>query len=164
MAKAISHIEKHEPTPAERQAMALDELLSLIAHNKEAITTTLDILKELQEAGVLDILKGMLRTRDKIGVIGVEQLNQPHMHRTIKNGINLFQLIGEIDPDQLNTILGAANKGMTHINTSPDKVSKWQLIKSMNDPDVLSALSAMTGLLKGMGVELKKQQQSQNPH
>lgn len=157
MAKAITHIEKKIPNPAEEQAESLTEILSLIAKNREAITTSLEILQELNSAGLLSILKGLLKTRDKVGVLAIEQLNQPSMHKTIKNGINTLQLLGEVDPDKLKTLLNAANSGLQSIGESNEKTSKWGLVKSMGDPDVLSSLSTMTGFLQGMGKELNKQ-------
>lgn len=157
MAKAISHIEKMKPTPAEQQAESLTEIIELIAKNKEAITASLEILQELHSAGLLDIIKGLLKTRDKVGVLAMEQLNQPSMHKTIKNSINTLQLLGEIEPDQLKTLLTAANSGLEHLGGPNQKTSKWGIMKSMNDPDVLSSLSTMTGFLQGMGKELNKQ-------
>ena len=157
MAKPITHIEKKIPNAAEEQAEAIAEILSLIAKNREAITTSLEILQELQSAGVLDMVKGLLRTRDKVGVLAVQQLNQPGMHKTIKNGINMIQLLGEIDPDKMNTLMKATNKGLDHIAENNEKQSMWGLMRSMRDPDVLSSLSTMTGFLRGMGKELNNQ-------
>jgi uncharacterized protein YjgD (DUF1641 family) len=157
MAKPITHIEKKIPNPIEEQAESLSEILSLVAKNREAITTSLEILQELQSAGVLDLLKGFLKTREKVGVLAIQQINTPEMHNTIKNGINLLQLIGQIEPDRLKTLLHAANKGLESMGGTNDKISKWGLLKLMNDPDVLSSLSTMTGFLQGMGKELNSQ-------
>lgn len=154
MAKAISHIEVNKKTPAENQAESLAEILSLINENRQAITTSLEIIQELHSAGLLDIMKGLLKTRDKIGVIAIDQLNRPSMHRTIENGINTIQLFSEINPDKMKTMLSAANKGLEQMGESNG--SKWGLIKSMGDPDIQSSLSTMIGFLKGMGKELSK--------
>jgi uncharacterized protein YjgD (DUF1641 family) len=156
MAKAIRHIELKTKSKDEEQAESLSELLSLIAENKESIRITLEIVKELHSAGLLEILKGLLKTRDKVGVIAMEQINQPSMHRTIKNGIQALQLLGEVDPDKLSRILNAANNGLENITESNEKLSKWGMIKSLNDPNVSSSFSMMINFLKGMGEELNK--------
>ncbi|MFC0271084.1 DUF1641 domain-containing protein [Metabacillus herbersteinensis] len=157
MAKAIRHIEKKTMSPEEEQTESLSEILSLIAKNKETIKNTLDIMNELQNAGVLDIMNGLLKTREKVGVIAVQQMNQLTMHNTIKNGIQTAQLLGELDPVKLNTLLKAANRGLEQASESTERVSKWGLLKSMNDPSVLSSLSVMVGFLQGMGKELNEQ-------
>jgi uncharacterized protein YjgD (DUF1641 family) len=156
MAKAISHIEIKSKSKDEEQAESLTELLSFIADNKESITTTLEIIKELHSAGLLDIIKGFLKTRDKIGVIAMDQINQPSMHRTIKNGIQAVQLLGELDPDNLSMLLNAANSGLENTTESNEKLSKWGMLKSINDPNVSSSFSMMIKFLKGMGKELNK--------
>lgn len=159
MAKAITHIEKKIPNQAEEQADSLLEILTLVAKNKEALKTSLEILQELQHSGVLNIVKGLLQTRDKVGVLAVEQLNQPSMHNTIKNSINLLQIIGEIEPEKLKVLLRAANTGLTNLDESKEKITKWGLIKRMNNSDVLYSLSVMTGFLQGLGKELNNQKQ-----
>jgi uncharacterized protein YjgD (DUF1641 family) len=156
MAKAISHIEKKKTSPAEEQTESLTEILSLIAKNHESITTSLEIIQELQSSGLLDIIKGLLKTRDKLGVLAIDQLNQSSMHNTIKNGIGAIKLLGELDPDKINTLMNAANSGLNHIGESKDSLSKWGIIKSLNDPNVVSSLSTMIGFLQGMGEELNK--------
>jgi uncharacterized protein YjgD (DUF1641 family) len=157
MAKPITHIEKKLPNPIEEQAESFSEILSLLAKNREAITTSLEILQELHSAGILDMLKGLLKTRDKVGVLAIQQINTPEMHNTIKNGINVLQLVGAIEPDRLKTLLRAANKGLESMDGTNDKMSKWGLLKLMNDPDVMSSLSTMTVFLQGMGKELNNQ-------
>lgn len=157
MAKPISTIEKATVNQAEEQMESLAEIVSLIVRNKESITIMLEIIQELYNAGLLDLLKGLLRTRDKVGVLLIEQLNQPGMHKTIKNGIQTVQLLGKIDPDQLNTLLDAANYGLEQTASRKQKLSKWGLVKSVNDPNVIASLSTMISFLQGMGKQLNTQ-------
>lgn len=160
MAKPIHHIEKRVPTKAEEQAEAIGEIISLIANNREAITTSLEILQELHSTGVLDAVKGLLKTREKVGVLAMGQLNQPNMHNTIKNAINMVKLVGEMDPEKVNTLMSAVMSGLDQMGEQDGKVSKWRLIKSMNDPDVLASIATMTGFLQGMGKEFNTNQKS----
>jgi uncharacterized protein YjgD (DUF1641 family) len=154
MAKAIRQIEVKTKTKEEESAESLTELLSLIALNKESILVMLEIIKELHSAGVLDIIHGFLKTRDKVGVIAMEQLNQPSMHRTIKNSIQAIQILGELDPIKISSLLNAANNGLESATEVKTKMSKWEMFKAINDPNVTSSISMMIKFLKGMGEEL----------
>lgn len=157
MAKPIREIKVNKQNPMEEQADSLNEIISLIAKNKESITTALEIIQELNSAGLLDMIKGLLKTRNKVGVLVIDQLNQPSMHRTIKNSMQAIQLFGKLDSDKLNILLNASNRGLEYATDHDEKLSKWGLIKSLNDPNVMSSISTMMSFLKGMGKELNTQ-------
>ncbi len=157
MAKQISDIEKQTLSEQEERAEALSKILDMTADNYDGIMTLLEIIEELQETGVLDMLKGFLRTRDKVGALAVEQLNQPMMHRVIKNGTNAFQFLGGIDPAQLQTIMNGISQGMDNSAvrmTSDDQtIGLWGMMKKMRDPDVSASMKTILGFMEGMGQE-----------
>lgn len=76
-----------------------------LADNSEAILTMISIVKNLHEMGALDTLSALIEKRNDVGVIAIQQINKPEMHKTIKNGINAFNFLGTIHPDQLKTML-----------------------------------------------------------
>jgi uncharacterized protein YjgD (DUF1641 family) len=157
MAKAIKHIDKKQPNAVEEQTEALGEILKLIAENREAITTSLEIIKELHTAGILDVVKGALRTREKIGVIAIEQMNQPEMHRTIRNGIYAMEFLGQLDPDKLKTLFNGISHGLEKTaDDHHEKIGMWGLLKAMRDPGVNASLTTMLNFLNGMGEEIGK--------
>lgn len=161
MAKAIKQIDKQIPNPIEEQAQAIQHLIEMTAESRDALVSFLEILQELHNAGILDIVNGLLKTRHKVGVLAMGQLNQPDMHRIIKNGINTIQFLGELDPDQLNTMLKAVNKGLQKSTTNAKKgeqVSLWAIARSIRDPDIKMSMTTMLGFLEGMGKGIRKNQ------
>jgi uncharacterized protein YjgD (DUF1641 family) len=154
MAKAIRQIEKNQKSEVEQQAESLQELLTMISKNSEAIKSTLEILQELQKAGILDMINGLLKTKDKVGVIAMDQLNQPSMHRTIKNGINALQFIGELDPDKMKRMMHGINTGLDHLNDEAQQ-NKIGILKAMRDPNVKASISTAFSFLQGMGEGLE---------
>jgi uncharacterized protein YjgD (DUF1641 family) len=161
MAKAIKDIDKKRSNPIEEQTEAIQQLIEMTAESRDALLSFLDILQELHNAGLLDIVQGLLKTRHKVGVLAMGQLNQPEMHRIIKNGINTIQFLGELNPDQLNTMLNGVNKGLekSTMNTKKgEQVSLWGLAKSIRDPNVKMSISTMMSFLEGMGKGIKKDQ------
>jgi uncharacterized protein YjgD (DUF1641 family) len=154
MAKAIRQIKKHVPNPQEEQAQAISDIVKALAENREAILTTIGILKNLQEMGALDAVHGLLEKRNEVGAIAIGQLNQPSMHNTIKNAINAFKFMGSVNPTQLQTILKGLSHGLERATESVpngEEPSLWKLGKSMRDPEVKASLATMVEFLHGMG-------------
>jgi uncharacterized protein YjgD (DUF1641 family) len=159
VAKPIQQIEKKRLNEAEEEAEALKELVGMIADSKESIKTFLEILEELDRSGLLDMAKGLLKTRQKVGVLAMEQMNQPAMHRIIKNGINTVQFLGQLDPDQMKTIMNGVSKGLEKTSegsSQKEQVGLWSLIRTMRDPDIRASMTMMTSFLEGMGKEISQ--------
>lgn len=161
MAKAIKQIEKTRLTQQEEQTEDLTAILKLIAENRDAITTSLEIIGELKQTGVLDMVKGALKTREKIGSIAMEQINQPSMHNMIRNGFNTVEFLGSLNPDQMKMMLNAVSNGLNETSDTIGKneqIGLWGMMKSIRDPNVNTAITTMLGFLNGMGKEMDKKQ------
>ncbi|PJN92193.1 DUF1641 domain-containing protein, partial [Bacillus sp. mrc49] len=111
MAKAIKQIRKEAPNPEAEQSKAVTDIVAALAENRDAIMATIGIVGQLHEMGVLNTVNGLLEKRVDVGVIAVQQLNQPNMHNTIKNGMNAFNFLGQLNPDQLQTVLNGVSHG-----------------------------------------------------
>lgn len=153
MAKAITNIERYSPSPEEVKEQAIQQVLDAVSENHQALITLLDIVKELQEIGVLDILQGALKNRHDIGVIAVSQLNKPGMHHIMKNGMNALQFMGGLQPDKLQNILNAVDHGIDKMTeTQNDKpMGLLGMSRAMMEPNVTLALGSMINFLRGMG-------------
>ncbi|MBU8908680.1 DUF1641 domain-containing protein [Desertibacillus haloalkaliphilus] len=159
MAKQITQIEKQTPSEVEERAEAIKKLVDMTADNHESLMTFMEIIEELHEAGILDMVKGLLRTRDKVGALAVEQMNQPTMHRVIRNGTSAFQFLGRMDPDQLEQMLNGVSQGLdkTADRTGrQEPIGLWGMVKQMRDPDVNASMTTLLGFLQGMGQEFNK--------
>ncbi|MBM7570834.1 DUF1641 domain-containing protein [Aquibacillus albus] len=158
MARAITQIERKQSSVEEERSEDLGAILKQIADNREAIEDSLTILEELHKSGVLDMVKGFLRTKEKVGVIAVEQLNQPSMHQLIRNMFNSIELLSSMDPDRLNAIFGGLNKGLEKASEGTEEnnqIGAFGMLKAMRDPNVKTSLSTMVHFLEGMGEGLK---------
>jgi uncharacterized protein YjgD (DUF1641 family) len=166
LAKAIKQIRKEVPNPVEEQNQAVSEIVKAIADNKEAILTTINILKELQEVGVLKAANAMLVERTDVAEIALQQLNQPAVYNMIKNGMAAVSFLGSVKPAQLQTMMDAVSLGLERFSESAGKGEKPSLFKlgtSMRNPEIRTSLSSMMGFLQGMG-EAFEQQNQQNLH
>ncbi|MFP3917605.1 DUF1641 domain-containing protein [Lysinibacillus telephonicus] len=154
MAEAIKQIRKEIPTPEQEQSQAIADIIAALASNREAIISTIGIIKHLQDMGVLDALNGLLEKRVDVGAIAIQQINQPGMHNMIKNGMNTIKFLGQLNPDELQIMLDGVSRGLEKLGERIDKnekVSLWQLGNSVRNEEVRTSLFTMLGLLEGMG-------------
>lgn len=160
MAKAIKQIELIQPSAQEEQAKDLADLLTQLGQNREAISSAIDIIGQLQRSGILDIVQGFLHSKEKVAAIAIDQVNQPNMHNIIRNGFNTVDFLGSLDPQQMNIMMNAVTKGLdesAEVMKSNEKTSVLGLMKAMRDPDINLAIHSMLGFLKGMGREMGKE-------
>ena len=154
MAKAIRQINKSVPTEEELQLQAISDIMKAIGENRDAIVTSLDILKNLQDLGVLQAVQGLLEQRVDVATIALKQINQPAMHNTIKNAFNAIKFLGTVKPEQLQLILQGLGQGLERTsenNQQQEHQSLWKMSKSLRDPDVKASLSTALEFLQGMG-------------
>jgi len=160
MAKAIRSIEKKISTdPIEQQNQALQDLLQAVTDSREALVVFLDILKEAHQAGILNIVQGVLKARQDVGYLAIQQLNQTTMHHTIKNIMGVAEILGKIEPEHLNRILNGVANGLdktTELHENGKVHGLWGLTKDLRDPDVNSTLTTAIEFMKGMGEVLRK--------
>lgn len=158
MAKAITNIERRIPNQAEEDAQAIQELLQAAANHSEPLMKLLDIIQELDRLGILDALQGILKNSEQIALIGLHQLNKPGAHRMIKNGMGAVQLLSQIDPAKLQTILQGVASGVEYAakDEPGQKQGLWDILRTLRGPEASISLSMMTKFLQGMGKGLNK--------
>ncbi|MFT9846853.1 helical membrane plugin domain-containing protein [Aneurinibacillus sp. REN35] len=161
MAKPIRHIEYATPTEAEKQAESLTEILQAISESREAILIFLDILRDMQTSGALDIIQGMLKNREELGSLGIKFINVANLPIMMKNLIIASQFLGKMDPIQTERIFKGLQHGLEQAANPEDRHTTgiWGLAKSLRDPEINSALVAGLDFLRGMSRELHKERE-----
>ena len=99
MAAPITSIKMKELTPEEIKQQKLAELQSLIAEQEQAFNKILEITGELDDAGVFDALKAMVKAKDDIAEIAVDQASRDPVTNLINHVINASGVLASIDPD-----------------------------------------------------------------
>lgn len=162
MAKAIRHINKNAPSPAEERGQAISDIVIALSENRDAIVVTLEILKNLHEMGALNAVNALLEQRTEVGAIAIQQVNQPGIQHAIKNGMMVFKFLGSLNPQQMEAIFNGLQRGFEYaterLETGKDP-SLWKLGTSMWNPDVKASLSTMIELLQGLGEAFQDEKQ-----
>src|SRR5437870_3960014 len=68
----------------------------------EAVLAAYEVLQGLHDSGALDLLRGLLRSKDKVLENVVDATRTPEAVRIIRNLLNLVKLLAAIEPELLD--------------------------------------------------------------
>ncbi|WP_394231928.1 DUF1641 domain-containing protein [Niallia oryzisoli] len=154
MAKAIRQIKWEEPNQANEQVQDLNEILKVLAENKEAVTSCLELIKGLHDLRVFETAESLLKQSDEVGAIAMQQINQPAVHNIIKSGFGIFKFLSALKPSQLETILNGVTLGLEKMSQTVEngeKESLWKMRKRLSKPEIRTVMTSMFDFLEGMG-------------
>lgn len=153
MANPITDIKRLVVDEKTQQQNNLDEVDAAIADNKEAVLSAITLTRHLHDAGLLDILNGMLAQGEDVLNIAAKEINRPQNSDVIENSVGLALLIGTLDVDSLKVLTKKLNRGVqeataVHAEEGPNNV--FQLMKLLRDPEINRSISLLINFLKGM--------------
>jgi uncharacterized protein YjgD (DUF1641 family) len=115
-----------------------------------------DVLEAAREAGVLDLLHGMLESKDTIINTLSKYASQPEGVAGIRNLLTAAKILTEVDPElleRISKVMVSAKEEHKQERTPP---SLFQIAKRANSEDGRRGLSFMTLILSGLGRSLKE--------
>jgi uncharacterized protein YjgD (DUF1641 family) len=78
----------------------------------EALLAGYEVLQGLHDSGVLELLRGLLGSGDKVLQTAVNAARSPESERVIRNVVVLMRMLGEIDPDIFDGFILALPEAM----------------------------------------------------
>ncbi|MCY0900821.1 MAG: DUF1641 domain-containing protein [Firmicutes bacterium] len=151
MAKAIVAIKPPERSPEVLQEQALAQVNATLAAHADSVTSFVELLAALDEAGVLSGAAAMLSQGQELIEIVVRQAGKPEAAGGVKNALKLAQVLGS-DLTPLFRLLDAAG---TASEQAPELTGVMSLMKAARDPDVMAGAAWMLGLLRSVGAGLR---------
>ncbi|WP_161882417.1 DUF1641 domain-containing protein [Deinococcus alpinitundrae] len=151
MAKYIQYTPKPK-TPQEKHAEAEFE-------SAEARTESLKLLRELHEAGVLDVLSKLVRGGEGLTSSLLHTLTNDNTLAAIRSVTELGKTLGSLNPQAVGQLGAAVEAGISEgaRRVAQGKgVGLGELLKLLSDRDVQLALGAVFGLLQGAGRSLRE--------
>jgi uncharacterized protein YjgD (DUF1641 family) len=121
-----------------------------------ALLAAYDVLEAAYDEGLLDILHGMIASKDKIIVTLSRFAAEPGGIAGIRNLLTAAKILTELDPevlDQVSKVMASATEERKREQTPP---SLFQLAKRATSEDSRRGLSFMTMVLAGLGKSLKR--------
>jgi len=114
-----------------------------------------DVLEAAHEAGVLDLLHGMLESKDTIINTLSKYASQPEGVAGIRNLLTAAKILTEVDPElleRISKVMVSAQEEHKQERTPP---SLFQIARRAASEDGRRGLSFMTLILLGLGRSLK---------
>ncbi|MFD6441289.1 DUF1641 domain-containing protein [Peribacillus sp. NPDC060186] len=158
MAKPITKIDEPTFTEKEKQDQTLEKVLQDLSQNADGIKETIKLLQELHESGILGAINNLVEAKEKVAKIAVGQMLRPPVTNALNNAMAAAGALTELDPEVTQKLVGGLSKGLQKAEEGfrvNKKVSVFDLVKLMRDPDVNRVIRFSIDLLKGLGEGLK---------
>jgi uncharacterized protein YjgD (DUF1641 family) len=155
MAERISKINRIEKSEEQIKAESLSEVTDAIAENKDSILKAINLVKALDDAKLLDAISGAVNGRGVIANKFAVELNKEQYTGLISNMASLVFLLGDLNVDDLTTMLNKVSKGLRVANqANPNqKTSITGLMGVLRDDEMNKSLTYMLNMLRGMSRE-----------
>ncbi|WP_223642970.1 DUF1641 domain-containing protein [Planococcus sp. 4-30] len=159
MASPITQIKKKEWTAEEIRQQKLYELETLIAEQDQALNKLLAITGNLDDAGVLDAILAMVKAKEGIAEVVMEQATREPVTNLINNMMSAAGALTAIDPASTGKLASSVVNGLKEAETQNQngkKLGVFQLLKAFRDPDINRTIKFGLNFLKGMGKGLDR--------
>ncbi len=157
MAEPIQTITRMAQTDREREAAALEHLVSTIAQNRDVLEETIGLLQELHTSGLLEALSALLAAREKVAKILVEQAVRPEVTTLLNHLMCVAGGLTRVEPETTGTLMSGLSQGIQRgqeMAQTDQKIGLFDLVRAVKDPDVNRSLKFAVGFLGGFGKAL----------
>jgi uncharacterized protein YjgD (DUF1641 family) len=144
-----------KPAPVNFKADLQRRLEKAPEEHAAALLAAYDVLEAAYDEGLLDILHGMIASRDTIISTLARFASQPEGITGIRNLLTAAKILAELDPEVLEHVSKAMAHATVEYKLEQKPPSLFQLAKRANSEDSRRGLSFMTTLLSNFGRSLK---------
>jgi uncharacterized protein YjgD (DUF1641 family) len=121
-----------------------------------ALLAAYDVLEAAYDEGLLDILHGMIASKDTIITTLSRYAKEPEGIAGIRNLLTAAKILTELDPEVLDHISKAMASATEEHKQEQVPPSLFQLARRATSEDSRRGLSFMTLILSSLGKSLKK--------
>jgi uncharacterized protein YjgD (DUF1641 family) len=155
-----------EISPRDPRAELVDRLQNAPVEHAEALLEGYEVIQGLHDAGILNLMRGLLLSGDQVMEDLVETANKPGSLRAIRNLIVIANVLESIDPDVLKKVAGSIPQIIDAIYNAHrvDPPGFLDSIKLAQGANVRRGLSAIDGALSAVrnSVVETKQEETKN--
>ncbi|HWW97617.1 MAG TPA: DUF1641 domain-containing protein [Edaphobacter sp.] len=151
MAKPIAF----KPTTVDFKADLQRRLEKAPDEHAAALLAAYDVLEAAYDEGLLDMLHGMIASKDTIISTLARFASQPEGVTGIRNLLTAAKILTELDPEVLDHVSKAMASATEEHKREQKPPSLFQLAKRATSEDSRRGLSFMTLILSSLGRSLK---------
>lgn len=138
------------------------------ASHAEAVLAAYEVLQGLHDSGVLELLRGLLGSRDKVLENVVDAARTPEATRIIRNLLNLTKALAAIEPELLDGLVLALPEAIADAKAqAKDPPTLWGIVNKFRSKDLRRGLVVINSLLEAWGRDFVSDHsgsvQSKNP-
>lgn len=141
-----------EPRPRDPRQELDSRLRRAPIEHAEALLAGYEVLQALHDSGVLELLRGVLGSREQVWKAAVDAARTPGSTRLLRNLITIVKTLAGTDPDLFNGFARAFPEAMRQAKgqgkTSPGLLS---VLNELRREDLRRGLVAVNSLLKAWG-------------
>ncbi|MGH9596766.1 MAG: DUF1641 domain-containing protein [Edaphobacter sp.] len=145
-----------KPIPVDFKADLQNRLESAPDEHAAALLAAYDVLEAAYDEGLLDILHGMIASKDTIITTLSRYAKEPEGIAGIRNLLTAAKILTELDPEVLDHISKAMVSATEEHKQEQAPPSLFQLARRATSEDSRRGLSFMTLILSSLGKSLKK--------
>jgi len=120
----------------------------------DALIATYEVLQGLHDSGVLEVLRGLLGSSDKVLERVVDAARAPESVHAIRNLMTLLKTLGAIDPELFDGFALALPEAMQHAKErGKEPPSLLAILNKFRSKDLRRGLVAINALLEAWGKE-----------
>jgi len=138
-------------------------LQSAPVEHAEALLAGYEVLQGLHDSGVLELLRGLLSSGDKVLQVAVDATRTPDSFRIIRNLLLLVKMLGEIDPALFEGFVQALPEAMqTAREQGKDSPGLLSTLNQFRNKDLLRGIVVVNSVLEVWGREFFSAANSQS--
>jgi len=127
-------------------------LQSAPLEHADALLATYEVLQGLHDCGILELLRGLLGSGDKVLETAVDAARAPESVRAMRNLLVLFKTLGEIDPDLFDGFALALPEAMQQAKAQGKEPPGFlAILNKFRSKDLRRGLVAVNSLLEAWG-------------
>jgi uncharacterized protein YjgD (DUF1641 family) len=131
----------------------------------DALLATYEVLQGLHDSGLLEVLRGLLGSSDKVLETAVDAARAPESVRTVRNLMVLIKMLGEIDPDLFDGFALALPEAMQHAREQgKEPPGLLAILNKFRSRDLRRGLVAINAMLEAWGKEFFSEAHSKSAH
>ncbi len=127
------------------------------AEHAEALLDAYELIEQAHEAGVFEVLRGVLSAKDKVVEAAVRETETPEAVRALRNAIILGKMLGSINPELLECYAAAVGDTLgSERRPVIEPPGLLSLLGQFRRPELRRSVALINRFLDSFGTRLKE--------